>query len=562
MMTKRPFTSAKKAVLISIAIILVVFVFLFINVNIVNRDEEFYTTVIPPQLELTDGTHYVTGAIKTKDWYYKKKGNKFYPSSDEDISAITKEIGDSDAYKPPGYTQTSILEYSGELILKCNSEHYPDRINLNIYKREGAILVPLESSLTSSESASQGESISASGSTFTGENISTSENTSAYENTSISENNSAGKNNFTSENSSASENTSASKNNSAGETTSVLENAPVDESALLSEPGCMLSGCPVFQPKEKGELTYKITAYWDEAKSSERGFYGKVAYEFIFINNVPIEFEISSSQSFPGELLTIFAKYAEENDNVCIESDLIKQEIPFYEYEKGKFVVIPLSYDLKPSEYIISLTVKNDSNAFLGKSQPLQSHEINVNILSKDFPIQYLTVSEEVDQSTRNDAAYEEYNKYVGAVRKTNTPVKMWDGVFIKPVEGRITTEYGMRRFVNNSPTSYRHSGIDIAANKGMPVMAANSGKVILARHLILTGNTVLIDHGYGIISWSYHMDSIKVKEGEDVKKGQLIGEVGSTGFSTGPHLHFAISVHDVFTNPWTLFEQEPILFK
>lgn len=516
----------KKAVLLSIAIILVVFVSLFIRINIVNKDEEFYSTAIPPQLELTDGTHYITGAVKTKDWYYKGKGNKFYPSGDEDISAITKEIGENEN-KLPDYSQKNTLEYSGELAVKCNSGHYPDRIDLDIYKREGDILVPLKSTSTSSES-SPGEPISEGKSALLSESVTDSITETVSE----------------SETGSVSETVSETATDSAGES------------------GGMLSGCPVFQPKEKGELTYRIKAYWDEAKSGERGFYGEVEYEFIFVNNVPIEFEISSPQSFPGELIVIFAKYAEENDIVSIESDLIKQETPFYEYEKGKFAIIPLSYDLAPSEYVISLTVKNDSGAAPGESQPLQYQKINVNILSKDFPIQYLTISEEVDQSTRNDEAYEEYDKYVGAVRKTNTPIKMWDGIFLKPVEGRITTQFGMRRFVNNSPTSYRHSGIDIAADRGTPVMAANSGKVILARYLTLTGNTLLIDHGYGIISWSYHMDSIKVKEGEDVKKGQLIGEVGSTGFSTGPHLHFAISVHDVFTNPWTLFEQEPVLFR
>ena len=138
----------------------------------------------------------------------------------------------------------------------------------------------------------------------------------------------------------------------------------------------------------------------------------------------------------------------------------------------------------------------------------------------------------------------------------------MWHGEFIQPVEGKITTEFGMRRFVNNAPTSYRHSGIDIAADKGTSVKAANSGKVILAQYLILIGNTVLIDHGYGIISWNYHMDSIAVKAGDNVIKGEIIGTVGSTGFSTGPHLHFAISVHDVFCNPWTFFKHEPVLFE
>ncbi len=541
MRTKRKRFSlpARKVLLSSMTIIVVVFVFLFINAKIVNRDEELYTTAIPPQLQLSDGTHHVTGILVTKGWYYKGKGNKFYPSTDEDISAITRETGNDptgnnetgyketvdketrnagdDANKPSVSMQENILEYKGELVLKCSSVHYPDRVELSIYKKENDTMLPLELTLETGEPGSGDEP------------------------------------------------GSSAEKGPVTEPGSGKEAGAATEQAPAAEPGSALPGYPgypVFQPKEKGELVYRITAYWDEAKSGERGFYGKAEYEFNFINNVPIEFELSSNQSFPGELLVVYARYAEENDNVVMETSLTKGEVPFYKYDKGKFAIIPLGYELEPSGYTISLTVENDPGASQGKSQSPPYHEIKVDILPNDFPIQHLTISEEVDEATRNDEAYEEYDKYVGAVRKTNTPVKMWEGVFIKPVEGRITTQFGMRRFVNNAPTSYRHSGIDIAADRGTPVMASNSGKVILARYLILTGNTVLIDHGYGIISWSYHMDSIRVKEGEEVKKGQVIGEVGSTGFSTGPHLHYAVSVHDVFTNPWTLFEQEPVIFK
>ena len=73
---------------------------------------------------------------------------------------------------------------------------------------------------------------------------------------------------------------------------------------------------------------------------------------------------------------------------------------------------------------------------------------------------------------------------------------------------------------------------------------------------LPISGNTVLIEHGYGLKSWYYHMDSLNVSQDEMVKQGQIIGEVGSTGFSTGPHLHFAMSVNRVFVNPWTAIEQ------
>ncbi|WP_343281823.1 M23 family metallopeptidase, partial [Ligaoa zhengdingensis] len=99
-------------------------------------------------------------------------------------------------------------------------------------------------------------------------------------------------------------------------------------------------------------------------------------------------------------------------------------------------------------------------------------------------------------------------------------------------------------------------SGIDIAAAAGTPVAAAGSGRVLFADFIQLTGNTVIIEHGFGVKSWYYHMQSLDVAEGDMVKQGDPIGKVGSTGFSTGPHLHFCMSVNNVFTNPWTAFEQ------
>lgn len=121
----------------------------------------------------------------------------------------------------------------------------------------------------------------------------------------------------------------------------------------------------------------------------------------------------------------------------------------------------------------------------------------------------------------------------------------LWSDAFLLPVDGSLTSAFGFQRIVNGVPGE-RHSGIDLAAETGTPVLAANSGKVLFADFVALTGNTVCIEHGLGLKSWYYHMNSLNVTEGETVGRGQQIGSVGSTGFSTGPHLHFAISVWNV----------------
>ena len=126
------------------------------------------------------------------------------------------------------------------------------------------------------------------------------------------------------------------------------------------------------------------------------------------------------------------------------------------------------------------------------------------------------------------------------------------------PTKGRLTTEFGESRTVNGAPTTYRHNGIDIGAPRGTEVIATNSGKVVLAYELILTGNTVIIDHGEGIFSAYDHMDTLLVAEGDFVEQSQMIGTVGTTGFSTGPHLHFMISYFDINLEPGYFLYGEP----
>ena len=130
------------------------------------------------------------------------------------------------------------------------------------------------------------------------------------------------------------------------------------------------------------------------------------------------------------------------------------------------------------------------------------------------------------------------------------------------PVSGRLTTEFGETRYVNDFPTSYRHLGLDIAADEGGEVKAANRGKVVLARSLTLTGNTVMIDHGEGLFSVYHHMRDLSVKTGEIVGRGQKIGAVGTTGFSTGPHLHFMISYYSTNLEPGYFLVGQPITYE
>jgi hypothetical protein len=114
---------------------------------------------------------------------------------------------------------------------------------------------------------------------------------------------------------------------------------------------------------------------------------------------------------------------------------------------------------------------------------------------------------------------------------------------------------FGVKRVFNGKPASQLHTGSDYATPVGTPVLAVADGTVVVAEDLFFEGNAVFIDHGDGLVSMCFHLSEIKVQAGQEVKKGQTLGRVGSTGRATGPHLFFGVRWHDARINPQFLFE-------
>jgi murein DD-endopeptidase MepM/ murein hydrolase activator NlpD len=133
------------------------------------------------------------------------------------------------------------------------------------------------------------------------------------------------------------------------------------------------------------------------------------------------------------------------------------------------------------------------------------------------------------------------------------TARQYWQGAFLWPHNGRVTSPFGMGRTYNNGRNSY-HGGIDLSGDVGAPVVASASGRVALAAPLLVHGNAVILDHGWGVFSGYYHLSEILVSEGQEVVQGELIGRIGNTGLSTGSHLHWEMRVGGVSVEPgeWT----------
>ena len=132
---------------------------------------------------------------------------------------------------------------------------------------------------------------------------------------------------------------------------------------------------------------------------------------------------------------------------------------------------------------------------------------------------------------------------------KNGSAEKYWADGWMMPTGGAITTRFGEQRSYNGSEVAGHHSGTDLGAPAGTPVGVTNNGKVVLSRQLRLRGNMVVVDHGGGVFSGYAHMASLAVAEGERVSAGDTVGFVGSTGLSTGAHLHWEMAAGGVLVD-------------
>jgi murein DD-endopeptidase MepM/ murein hydrolase activator NlpD len=132
------------------------------------------------------------------------------------------------------------------------------------------------------------------------------------------------------------------------------------------------------------------------------------------------------------------------------------------------------------------------------------------------------------------------------------TPEREWSGEFTAPAEAEISDVFGAER-VFNGKTQSTHFGLDFRVPTGTPVAAMNDGTVLLARPLYFEGNFVVLDHGQGLLTLYLHLSEFKVKEGDQVKRGQVIGLSGGTGRATGPHLHVAVRWQGTYLDPASL---------
>ena len=189
------------------------------------------------------------------------------------------------------------------------------------------------------------------------------------------------------------------------------------------------------------------------------------------------------------------------------------------------------------------------------KIQDGKKEKIVKKVLKRKYNIQRIDGLEE-SKVTPPESVYKrikEENNKIGKARAINSDLPFFKNQFIMPVKGIISGVYGSQRILNGKP-KWPHYGIAIAAKKGTMIKSSGSGTVTMAEDdLYYTGGTIIMDHGHGISTIYSHLESVMVSVGDKINQGDIIGTVGSTGRSTGPHLDFRVNWFQTRLDPMSV---------
>ena len=186
-----------------------------------------------------------------------------------------------------------------------------------------------------------------------------------------------------------------------------------------------------------------------------------------------------------------------------------------------------------------------------------KKEKITKKILKRKYNIQRID-GLEVSKVTPPESVYKrikDENNKIGKARAINSDLTFFKNQFIMPVKGIISGVYGSQRILNGKPR-WPHYGIDIAAKQGTMIKSSGAGVVTMAEDdLYYTGGTIIMDHGHGISTIYSHLATVLVSVGDKINKGDIIGTVGSTGRSTGPHLDFRVNWFQTRLDPMSILQ-------
>jgi len=260
-------------------------------------------------------------------------------------------------------------------------------------------------------------------------------------------------------------------------------------------------------------------------------------------------------------------------------TSILAQELPRHNPVPGGIAIVDLNdtNEIAPTVYFQKrrvMVVKGESGgwqAVIGIPLNIKAgkHTIAIKaatqkplgfkVRAKEYELRHITINNKrMVSPTKADIArhYKEKPLMLAAL-KTWTEQAEVATAFILPVQGRLSSQFGLRRIYNKQERIRRHTGLDIAAPVGTLIVAPARGRVIRTGDYFFTGGTVFIDHGQGLVTMYCHLSKTDVKAGDELNQGDRIGEVGSTGRVSGPHLHWVVSLNNTKVEPKLFLSKE-----
>lgn len=240
-------------------------------------------------------------------------------------------------------------------------------------------------------------------------------------------------------------------------------------------------------------------------------------------------------------------------DIVGVQAQFLDRLIDFYQSGNRANPVwnglLAVNMEQKPDTYPLEITVLYDDRS-------RETWQGQVIVRDAGFLRQDVTVSNDLGYLLEPETDRAERAR-LAALVDVVTRIHYWDQKgFIKPLDSEFTSPFGAWRLYNESLWG-RHTGVDLRGPAGTPLLAPAAGRVVLAERLDVRGNYVLIDHGWGVYSGLAHLSEIHVTRGQMVRQGQVIGISGSTGRSSGPHIHWEVTVNGEWVDPQQFLETQ-----
>jgi murein DD-endopeptidase MepM/ murein hydrolase activator NlpD len=254
-----------------------------------------------------------------------------------------------------------------------------------------------------------------------------------------------------------------------------------------------------------------------------------------------IAFTVVARSATQGELLVV--TLTTDPGAVDVRVRAFDQLVPAFKIDGDEWqAVLGIDVEQRPGTYPVVAEARIRGDVISGRYE--------LKVAAKHFATRRLKVAPEfVDPPPAMAERIAGDTALLSNVYAHSAAERLWKTPFIRPVPDRANSRFGTRSIINGKPRN-PHTGTDFLSASGVRIKAPNSGRVVVARDLYFSGNTVVIDHGLGVFSLLAHLSQIDVKEGQTIDAGEIVGLVGATGRVTGPHLHWALRAAGARVDP------------